>query len=170
MKQPTWLTKHLNEKVVSCTFETLFTMNVPHVLERIFFSLDYGSFKKCKKVCAQWSALLNSESFKTRAKSHFAAEIGSEQRQLRDAAYGGRADEIKKLVSSGMVDLKYGGAQCSNSAYDIKIGKYLEIHACKWYQNDQQDEQNANSWLFWYFIFKFLAGNSKFTNRSNITL
>ena len=54
-------------------------------------------------------SLLNSESFKTGAKSHFAADIGSEQRQLRDAAYGGRADEIKKLVSSGMVDLNYCG-------------------------------------------------------------
>ena len=109
MKRPAWLTKHLNEKMVSCAFETLFTMNVPHVLERIFFSLDYKSFKKCKKVCAQWSALLNSESFRTGAKSHFAAEIASEQRDLRDAAYGGRVDEIKKLVSSGMVDLNFCG-------------------------------------------------------------
>ena len=164
MKRPTWLTKHLNEKVVSCTFETLFTMNVPHVLERIFFSLDYGSFKKCKKVCAQWSALLNSESFKTRAKSHFAHQISSDQGQLRDLAYGGCADEIKKLVSSGMVDLNYCGGGvwgstplCAASKNDNKraVKALLELGA-----DVDAPDRAGHTPLMWAATFGNQGGDS----------
>ena len=48
--------------------------------------------------------------------------------------------------------------------------KFLKIHACKWCQNDRQDALNANSRPIGNFIYKFLAGNSKFTYRSNTTL
>ena len=36
------------------TFSILFNKNVPHVQEKIFFSLDYDSLKACGEVCKTW--------------------------------------------------------------------------------------------------------------------
>ena len=44
-------------------FETLFNKNVPHILEKIFYSLDYDSFMESKKVCKAWNILLSSKSY-----------------------------------------------------------------------------------------------------------
>ena len=48
-------------------FEVLFKKNVPHVLEKIFFQLDYESFQACSQVCATWSELFSSESYRSKA-------------------------------------------------------------------------------------------------------
>ena len=45
-------------------FNKLFAMNVPHILEKIFFSLDYDAFKTCAEVSNTWKELLSSESYK----------------------------------------------------------------------------------------------------------
>ena len=42
-----------------CAFGTLFTRNVPHILERIFLSLDYYSFNECLNVNKAWNGLLH---------------------------------------------------------------------------------------------------------------
>ena len=57
----------------------LFTESVPHVLEKIFFSLDYESFKTCKEVSISWNKLLTSESFKTSG-SGFAMQSPTSER------------------------------------------------------------------------------------------
>ena len=44
-------------------FDTLFKKNVPHILEKIFASLDYDSFKKCQEVCLTWHQLFLSEAY-----------------------------------------------------------------------------------------------------------
>ena len=44
--------------VTSASFDTLFAKNVPHVLEKIFFSLDFKSFTTCMKVDTTWRDLL----------------------------------------------------------------------------------------------------------------
>ena len=41
-----------------CAFDTLFGRSVPHILEGIFFSLDYKSFKNCMDVNKRWNELL----------------------------------------------------------------------------------------------------------------
>ena len=41
-----------------CQFELLFAKNVPHIQEKIFFALDYKSFKK--EVCNSWNKELTS--------------------------------------------------------------------------------------------------------------
>ena len=61
-----------------CAFGTLFTRNVPHILERIFLSLDYYLFNECLKVNKAWNGLLTSESFKVKAKLLFHKEIEEE--------------------------------------------------------------------------------------------
>ena len=47
--------------------EKLFRKNVPHILERIFFSLDYDSFMECSKVCKEWNKLLSSDRYRSEA-------------------------------------------------------------------------------------------------------
>ena len=40
----------------SSAFDTLFKRNVPHIIENIFFSLDYKSFKTCMKPPVHWKS------------------------------------------------------------------------------------------------------------------
>ena len=75
-------------------FDTLMTKNVPHILEKIFLSLDYESFKACGKVNNKWKGLLTSESFKTRAELEFKDEIEKEHR----ARINKSLDELKDLL------------------------------------------------------------------------
>ena len=50
-----------------CAFDLLLSKSVPHVLEKIFFSLDYESFKNCQEVCNGWKKSLTSERFQRKA-------------------------------------------------------------------------------------------------------
>ena len=47
-----------------CHFDKFFTISVPHILEKIFLSLDFVSFKKSHEVCKEWKVLLLSKSVK----------------------------------------------------------------------------------------------------------
>ena len=88
----------------TCAFDMLFTKSVPHILGKIFFSLDYKSFKTCMKVSNSWNGMLNSESFKGIGKSIFHNNIG---RELSLACSSGNIDEVKRIISSGMADVNY---------------------------------------------------------------
>ena len=44
-------------------FDTLFKKNVPHILKKIFASLDYDSFVRCQEVCITWHQLLSSGAY-----------------------------------------------------------------------------------------------------------
>ena len=70
-----------------CEIDRLFTRNVPHIVEKIFFSLDYASFKNCLEVSQSWRDLLTSESFLSRGKSVFCEDI---QKELLIAAERGK--------------------------------------------------------------------------------
>ena len=48
--------------VITSAFDLLFAKNVPHILENIFFSLDYRSFQTCYKVSKVWGEFLSSQS------------------------------------------------------------------------------------------------------------
>ena len=61
--------------VNDCAFNKLFIKKVPHILQKIFFSLDYKSFKRCEKVCVSWQAMLASESFGTKVNVTFRRKI-----------------------------------------------------------------------------------------------
>ena len=65
-------------------FDILLSRNVPHILESIFFSLDYESFKECFAVSKTWHTLFKSEMYQKKAKSLFHDEIlWDEQRRQR---------------------------------------------------------------------------------------
>ena len=87
-----------------CKFDMLFTINVPHILEKIFFHLDYASFKKCTEVNTVWHKLLTSKSFKRLGKSIFREEI---EWELWHAVCMGNAFEVRRIISGGMVDVNY---------------------------------------------------------------
>ena len=44
-------------------FGVLFAKSVPHILEKIFFSLDYKSFQACFKVSSAWNKELSSQRY-----------------------------------------------------------------------------------------------------------
>ena len=76
-----------------CAFDKLFTKSVPHVLERIFFSLDYASFKNCLEVSSIWNELLTSQPFLRMGKSVFRRDI---RRELFHALKDGDADKVSR--------------------------------------------------------------------------
>ena len=86
-------------------FETLFTKNVPHLLEMIFMSLDYESFKTCLKVSTKWRALLTSESYLEKAKSLYHGEIVRDEGKLWLAAKQGNIGKVRSLSSSIFVNV-----------------------------------------------------------------
>ena len=54
-----------------CAFDKLFTTNEPDILEKIFLSLDFSSFKACRDVSRTWRELLTTEYFKKKALAKF---------------------------------------------------------------------------------------------------
>ena len=87
-------------QVTMCSpdIDTLFTKSVPHLLEKIFFSLDYESFQTCFRVNTAWNKLQVFQSYQKRAKSVFSNEIYKDIEKLRDASAEGNVDEIKSLL------------------------------------------------------------------------
>ena len=73
-----------------CEFDKLFTRNVPHILERIFFSLDYVSFTACRDVCEAWSELHSSEVYRRKREELLVVvEKKAAARRLRYSRLGG---------------------------------------------------------------------------------
>ena len=87
-----------------CAFENLSTIHVPHILEKIFLSLDYQSYKKCQNVCKSWKDLLTSQFFQIRSKSVYCEMI---QIEIRQAVFLGDVNKIKRTLSIFMVDLNF---------------------------------------------------------------
>ena len=86
-------------------FDILFSRNVPHILDIIFFSLDYKSFKTCMKVCIAWNDLLKSEVYKIKGKTFFHEEILKDEKRLLYASRLGYIKTVKKLLDTEMVDV-----------------------------------------------------------------
>ena len=93
-----------------CVFNRLLTKSVPHILEMIFLSLDYETFKNCMKVNRVWHQLLKSNSYQLKGKLLFHGEITEDERKLWHAARNGYVEEVKTLLSSGMFDINYSNS------------------------------------------------------------
>ena len=93
------------------SFEYLFLINVPDILEHIFFSLDYSSYKSCLEVCSRWRELLTSKSYIARGRLVFRKDIREDERKLHNCFLWEERrgfpfiDEFKSLLASGMVDI-----------------------------------------------------------------
>ena len=88
-------------------FDRLFSRNVPHILEKIFFYLDYNSFQQCVRVNTTWHELLASDSYRKKAKSLFCKEILKDQRKLLKATSLGNTENVKSLLCGGMLDVNF---------------------------------------------------------------
>ena len=106
----------------TCGFGTLFTKSVPHILEKIFFSLDYESVKNCLEVSKVWHELLKSESFKKRAKYVYHEEILNDEGHLWQECYRGDIVQVKRIISTGLVEV---------NSFDDKYGVNLLVNAAR---------------------------------------
>ena len=88
-----------------CKFDILFTKSVPHILETIFFSLDYESYTTCLDVSTTWRQLLTSESYKEKVKNAFHEEIDLEEMRLWNAAREGNVYVVRSLPGSVFLDV-----------------------------------------------------------------
>ena len=91
--------------VTPCDFDILFKNYVPHILEKIFLSLDYESYKNCIGVNYTWKNLLTSESYQRKGKSVFHEELLDDEGELWKAAREGNAERIRRLLSSGLLNV-----------------------------------------------------------------
>ena len=86
-------------------FDTLFTKNVDHILEKIFLSLDYKSFKTCLQVSTKWKELLTSGSYLEKAKSLYRDEIDRDKEKIWFAAQQGNIKKLPRMVSNIFIDV-----------------------------------------------------------------
>ena len=90
-------------------FNSLFAKNVPHILERIFFSIDYESYKACFEVSKDWENLLTSDEYKRKARSLFAEDILKDKELWMAAREGpsgrGNLSNIERIFSTGLVNV-----------------------------------------------------------------
>ena len=82
---------------------------MPHILEKIFLSLDYESYKQCLEVSTTWKTLLTSESYLEIGRSVFHDEISKDEEKLWKATWligiSYNENEVRRLLSSRMVDV-----------------------------------------------------------------
>ena len=113
-------------------FVTMLSKDFPHIVENIFFSLDYQSYKNCMKVNSEWADLLTSERYETKAKVVFRKkimqyellkkdrelqksyrerelQIEEYERQLHRAARKNDIDQARRILESGMVNVDCRG-------------------------------------------------------------
>ena len=86
-------------------FDELFSKNVPDILEKIFFLLDYDSFKTCFEVSTTWRSLLSSERYKKKAEFAYGEEIEDDEHELVNASASGDTDVVSKILSVGHVSM-----------------------------------------------------------------
>ena len=91
----------------TCSFDTLFSKCVPHILETIFFSVDYRTYKACLEVNSTWKKLLTSERYIAKGKSVFYKEIWKDVEKIFEYC---NTDDTRMAVNSikkENVDSKY---------------------------------------------------------------
>ena len=84
-------------------FDKLFRKSVLHILEKIFLSLDYVSFKKSHEVCKDWNGFLLSRSTQDKAMKILIRNREKLLHVMRWCDYN--TDEVERILSSGMVDV-----------------------------------------------------------------
>ena len=93
----------------SSGFDILLKKDVPHILEDIFLSLDYSSFKSCLMVNKTWNQFLTSDSLKRNGKSKF-------EEWLFKAAMTGQVDAVHLLLYLGADPDRYMGKYSGKTA------------------------------------------------------
>ena len=109
----------------TCAFDILLRRNVPHILENIFFSLDYDSFMACSKVCNTWCDLHSTERYQQKLLEEKWKKEEKED-QLRRHSWFGNAEEVRVLLSSGVKQRPNGhGTSPLHYARKVEVIKQL---------------------------------------------
>jgi len=99
-----WRQPQIQKTMDNCGFGILLAKNVPHILEKIFFNLDYASYKACMEVSNVWFELLTSESFKELGKTHYYKEIVDE---LWSAILENHVNKVRRIISITNIDVNF---------------------------------------------------------------
>ena len=94
----------------SSAFDKFFEESVPHILEKIFFSLEYESYKTCLEVSHTWQELLISETYQKIGKAVFHNEITQDQEKLVKASKEGNVSLVRRLLLGRMLDVNNDSA------------------------------------------------------------
>ena len=103
-------------------FDTIFTKSVPHILEKIFFSLDYASYKSCCEVNKTWNDLLTSKWYVVMARSLFKTDVAEDEARLFFAICW-RPGDVRKLLSNGILDVQ----EATNDYGVTPLGRVAEV-------------------------------------------
>ena len=88
-----------------CPFDSLLQRNVPHIIEMIFLSLDYDSFKECLDVNATWRNQISSAFLRRNGELLCYKGIFEDERKLLKAADLGLDCHVKIFLDYGMIDV-----------------------------------------------------------------
>ena len=92
----------LNKSLSHCEWDILFTKrSVPHIIEHIFFFLDYDSFMISQKVCKAWRNLHSSEKYREMADKLLALKKADE-RKLPIYLDEGNIIKVRNLLKGGV--------------------------------------------------------------------
>ena len=105
-KTPTYVsfctTMDMEDTGGTCGFDTLFTkLNVPHILENIFLSLDYDSFQACHKVNNAWKQHLSCDKYQIKSQEMFMEKKKNEEK-LFEFSENGKVQEVEKILALGV--------------------------------------------------------------------
>ena len=92
--------EHTHDLII---FYQLSNRSVPHILDMIFFQLDYKSFKRCMEVNKAWNKLLSTKPYQERSKELF-IEKKENEKKLYDASGKGDIEMVQKLINKLLVD------------------------------------------------------------------
>ena len=98
---------------VPSAFDTLFGKNVPHILEIIFFSLDYNSYNSCMRVNRTWRGLFGTARYSEKLDEKL-IEKKIYERKLFDASRKGNAEEVKRHINAHMLTVNFRMPICDS--------------------------------------------------------
>ena len=105
----------------STGFDVLLSKSVPHILEKIFFSLDCESFVVCREVCSTWKELLASDKYQKKY-NEMLVEKADTEKKLLDASTNGSAEDVNHLLTYGV------DPNCQQSSGDNMACKSAPLH------------------------------------------
>ena len=115
----------------NCAFDKIFMKNVPHILEKIVFSLDYETYNRCSEVNKNWKDLLTSNSYQGKAKILYQEELIEKEIELCHASENGSVSQVCQIPSCVMVNVN-----CRNgSDHDTPLFKAVReghLDSARW--------------------------------------
>ena len=112
----------------------------PISLRRFCLSLDYESFKNCLGVSRDWKSLLAAKAFQKKVKSVFKKDISEDEDKLLVASEKGDAEKIRKLLSSGLVEVNLHKTRRDFATF-LDIPQQLQAMATRRWSNSWIKEQ-----------------------------